>query len=674
MFRALGLVTIKSVRYVESTMMKLKKYDVAPLLHGTPVDDSQISPDGNNVLFVRRVTLFDEDRYDTHIWMAPTDGSEPKQVTFCDGSDSHPRWSPDGETIYFVSTRGSGEEGRKKARVWAKPHRDGDARLIIEAKHGVRSFQISPDGAKILFLSRIEVDSETPEERDPEILWINKLRYKYDGESYFPYTRVHLFMADIEGGAPLQVTDGPYDVSSASWSPDSEEVAFVANMEEGDLTRLKDIHIVKGSGGQPRKVTDGRFILSTVTWSPDGGLLAFAGRVPPDPVKIGYGNTDVWVASPEGGEARNLTSPFDRTVGAYRSTLLWSRDAKYVHFRTSNHGTTQIYKVAVADGAVSSVTDGKINVSSFSISEDGSALSFNSSDAVWPDEIWLTDGDGTKRLTSLHRETMQNWSVVPPEEFWFKASDGVDVQGWLVKPGGFDEGKKYPMVLEIHGGPHGAYGFKLGSAEHEFQLLAANGYVVVYTNPRDSIGYGEAFAGCVEGNWGSRDYQDLMEAVDHVLGKYCFIDAERLGVAGGSFGGFMTNWTVTHTNRFKAAVTMRSVASWYSQVALSDVGWGRIGVGSGLDPWEAPEQYLDRSPLTYVKNIETPLLIIHSENDYRCPMPEGEKLFVALKRLRKETEFVRFYNEPHGLGRMGKPSHRTARLRHILRWFDKYLK
>jgi dipeptidyl aminopeptidase/acylaminoacyl peptidase len=655
-------------------MMTLQKYDVPPLLHGTPVDDSQISPDGKLILFVRRVTLVDEDRYDTHIWIVPTNGSKPKQMTSCEGSDTHPRWSPDGETIYFLSTRGSNEKGSKKARIWAKPLRDGEARLISEAEHSVRSFQISPDGSKILFLSRIEVDSETPEERDPEILWINKLRYKYDGEPYFPYTRVHLFICDIEGSKPLQVTDGPYDVSSPSWSPDSEEIAFVAKMEEGDLTRLKDIYIVKIYRGLARKVTDGSFILSTVTWSPDGGLLTFAGRIPPDPLKVGYGNTDVWVISPDGGEVRNLTSHFDRTVGAYRSNLLWSRDSKYVYFRASNHGTTQIYKVSVANSEVSSVTDGDINVSSFSLREDGSVMSVNASDTVWPDEIWLTDEDGTNRLTNLHGKTMQNWSVVPPEEFWFKASDGVRVQGWLVRPRDFDEGKKYPMVLEIHGGPHGAYGFKLGSAEHEFQLLAANGYVVVYTNPRDSIGYGVAFAGCVEGNWGSRDYEDLMEAVDYVLESYNFIDDERLGVAGGSFGGFMTNWTVTHTKRFKAAVTMRSVASWYSQVALSDVGWGRIGVGNGLDPWEAPEQYLDRSPLTYVKDIETPLLIIHSENDYRCPMPEGEKLFVALKRLRKETEFVRFYNEPHGLSRMGKPSHRTARLRHILRWFDKYLK
>ena len=656
-------------------MLKLKKYDVDPLLHGTPLDDTQISPDGRNVLFVRRITEIEEDRYDTHIWIASTDGGKHRQFTSGEGSDTHPRWSPDGKRVYFNSNRlTAGEKENSKTRLWSMPLEGGEARLLVEAEHDIRGFQLSPDGSKILLQSRIEEDTETPEETDPEILWISKLRYKYDGESYFPYTRVHLFTVSSKGGTPVQITSGPYDVSASSWSSDGTEVAFVANMEESDLTRLKDIYIIKAEGGEPRKVTDGKSIISTVSWSPDGGLLAYAGRIPPDPVAIGYGNTDIWVIPPDGGEARNLTSDFDRTVEAYRSSLLWSSDSGEIYFRASNNGTTQIYKVTVQDGKVKPVTEGKITVSSFSSSGDGPLLALCASNALWPNEVWIRDEEGTRRLTSVHDKTMATWDVSPPEEFWFTASDGVKVQGWIVKPNGYKEGERYPLVLEIHGGPHSAYGFKLDSAEHEFQLLARNGYVVVYTNPRDSIGYGEEFAGIVEGNWGGRDFQDLMEAVDHVLENYGYVDPERLGVAGGSFGGFMTNWTVTHTKRFKAAVTMRSVASWYSQVALSDMGWGRIGVGSGLDPWDIPEQYLDRSPLTYIKEIETPLLIIHSENDYRCPMPEGEKLFVALKRLRKEVEFVRFYKEPHGLSRIGKPSHRTARLRHILRWFDKYLK
>jgi len=230
------------------------------------------------------------------------------------------------------------------------------------------------------------------------------------------------------------------------------------------------------------------------------------------------------------------------------------------------------------------------------------------------------------------------------------------------------------MILEIHGGPHGAYGFNLGTAEHEFQLLAKNGYAVMYTNPRDSIGYGEEFGGIAEGTWGGRDWDDLMEAVDYVLKNNDYVDIDRLGVAGGSFGGFMTNWTIGHTDRFKAAVTMRSVCNWYSQVGYSDVSWGYSGIGNYREPWEIPEKYLKHSPITYADKMTTPLLIIHSEFDYRCPIPEGEQLYYALKRLKRDVEYIRFAKNSHGLSRGGKPSHRTARLRHILRWFDKYLK
>jgi len=272
---------------------------------------------------------------------------------------------------------------------------------------------------------------------------------------------------------------------------------------------------------------------------------------------------------------------------------------------------------------------------------------------------------------------MKNWKLSEPEEFWFTASDGVKVQGWIVKPLEFKKGEKYPIILQIHGGPWSAYGNQLMAAEHEFQLLATNGYVVVYTNPRASTGYGEEFASLISGHWGERDYLDMMEAVDYVIEKYPFVDAERLGVAGGSYGGFATNWIVGHTDRFKAAVTMRSISNWESFFGVSDIGTGTLPVhevGFGKNPWDAREFYQEKSPITYVKNVKTPLLIIHSEQDWRCPMVEAEQLFIALKKMKKDVELVRFPDENHDLSRTGKPKHRIERLRHILRWFDKYLK
>ena len=653
-------------------MLKLKKYDVEPLVHGSPVSDPQISPDGSKILFVRSIVKMEEDGYESHIWVTSADGGAPQQFTFCDGNDTAPVWSHDGETIYFTSTRAHGGE-EKHPRIWAIPAGGGEARCLFEAKGAVRGLKLSPDGGRFLFLSRVEEESETPEEKVGDVMWITKLRYRMDGMGYYPYTRSHLFTVSAEGGEPQQLTRGPFDVSSADWSPDGGEIAYVANKEDGDYTRIRDIFIVPSEGGSPIKLTDGRTMISSVAWSPDGDLLAYTGRVPVDPEHPMYGNTDIWVMPPGGGEARNLTSTFDRTVGAYGSSVFWG-DAGQIYFRAPNHGAYNLYKVGVETGNVETVIDGKRTLASFSLCADSSRIAFAATDATWPQEVWVHDAGGPRRLTSLNSEVMEAWSISEPEEFWFTASDGVEVQGWIVKPWGYEEGKKYPMILEIHGGPHGAYGFKLGTAEHEFQLLARNGYVVVYTNPRDSIGYGEEFAGIAEGSWGGRDFRDLMQAVDHVLKTYPFIDEERLGVAGGSFGGFMTNWTVGHTDRFKAAVTMRSVCNWYSQVGTSDVSWGHTGVGAGDEPWEIPERYLELSPITYVDKINTPLLIIHSEYDYRCPLSEGEQLYYAMKRQKKETEFIRFANNSHGLGRTGKPSLRTERLRHIVRWFDRYLK
>jgi dipeptidyl aminopeptidase/acylaminoacyl peptidase len=653
-------------------MLKLKKYDVEPLVHGSPVSDPQISPDGSKILFVRSIVKIEEDGYESHIWVISTDGGAPRQFTFCDGNDTAPVWSHDGETIYFTSTRAHGGEG-KHPRIWVMPTGGGEARCLFEAKSAVRDLKLSPDGRRVLFLFRVEEESETPEEKVGDVMWITKLRYRMDGTGYYPYTRSHLFTVSAEGGEPKQLTSGPFDVSSADWSPDGGEIAYVANTEDGDYTRIRDIFIIPSEGGSPRKLTDGRTMISSVAWSPDGDLLAYTGRVPVDPEHPMYGSTDIWVMPPGGGEARNLTSAFDRTVGAYDSSVFWG-DAGQIYFRAPSHGAYNLYMVGVESGNVEPVIEGKRTLASFSLCADSSRIAFDATDATWPQEVWVHDAGGSRRLTSLNSEVMEFWKISEPEEFWFTASDGVEVQGWIVRPWGYEEGKKYPMILEIHGGPHGAYGFKLGTAEHEFQLLARNGYAVVYTNPRDSVGYGEEFAGIAEGSWGGRDFRDLMQAVDHVLKTYPFIDEERLGVAGGSFGGFMTNWTVGHTDRFKAAVTMRSVCNWYSQIGTSDVSWGHTGVGAGDEPWEIPERYLELSPITYADKINTPLLIIHSEYDYRCPLSEGEQLYYAMKRQKKETEFIRFANNSHGLGRTGKPSLRTERLRHIVRWFDRYLK
>jgi dipeptidyl aminopeptidase/acylaminoacyl peptidase len=650
-------------------MLELKKYDVNPLIPRAPVSNPKISPDNTKILFVRTIVNLDEDRYDSHIWIIPREGGEARQITYCDGKDTEPRWSPDGETIYFMSTRTI--EGVSKNRLWSMPISGGESKLVLEGEGGVKSPQFSPDGKKLLYIARVEEKTETPEEKMEDVMWITKLRYKMDEIGYYPYTRPHVFIADLKSGKVEQITKGPYDVSSPTWSPNGKQIAYVANPENSDYTRMRDIY-VHTIGGKAHKITKSNSIITSVSWAPNGKSLAFTGRTPPDIEYPPYSNTDIFIVPVEGGDPRNITSSFDRTVDR-RSSIDWV-DQEFIYFRAPNHGSYHIYRVKVDSGEVAEVTEGNMNIASFSMDKDNSIIAFDAGDATWPREIWVYESNKQKRLTNLNTDIMDKWSISTPEEFWFTASDGVKVQGWIVKPHSFKPSEKYPFILEIHGGPHSAYGFKLEPAEHEFQLLARNGYAVAYTNPRDSIGYGEEFGGIAEGSWGERDFLDLMEAVDYILEKYDYVDEERLGVAGGSFGGFMTNWTIGHTDRFKAAITMRSVCNWYSQVGYSDVSWGYSGIGEYREPWETPEKYLKHSPITYAEKITTPLLIIHSEFDHRCPLPEGEQLYYALKRLKREVEYIRFANNSHGLSRTGKPSHRKTRLRHILRWFEKYLK
>jgi dipeptidyl aminopeptidase/acylaminoacyl peptidase len=377
----------------------------------------------------------------------------------------------------------------------------------------------------------------------------------------------------------------------------------------------------------------------------------------------------------EGGEPRCLTEGFDRTIRTSQK-VVWSPDSTHVYVTFPHHGGGHIHGVSM-EGEVEPLTEGKMNVGTFSMDDSGTIFAFNANNAMTPTELWVMGEDGSKKRTEMNRGLLRKLRLSEPEEFWFTASDGVDVQGWIARPYEFEEGEKYPTLIEVHGGPRSAYGFKLDAAEHEFQVLADHGYAVVYTNPRASIGYGEQFAGLISGHWGERDYQDILEATDYVIENYGFVDPERVGVLGGSYGGFMTNWIVGHTDRYKAAVTQRSISNWYSFHGTSDIGWMTLPTHelvNGKDPWDDLELCMEKSPITYVKNVKTPLLIIHSENDYRCPMEQGEQLFIALKKLGRTVEFVRFPEEPHGLSRTGKPKHRVERLQHIVRWFDRYLK
>jgi dipeptidyl aminopeptidase/acylaminoacyl peptidase len=662
-------------------MKKLTDYKIMPLFPMAPVDDPRLSPDGSRVLFTYSTVNMDEDRYDTHIWLQDLKERRPRQFTFGKENTTNPRWSPDGKRILFTSSRPSEgdpkdekDKKKKKAQLYVMPSEGGEARQITTVEGGVQKPDWSPDGRSILFLSPVFKGEKATEESDVKI--IRRMEYKHDGRGFSVGEYTHLFVVPSRGGRAKQLTDGEYDVAAAAWSPDGGRIAFVSNFDkEADKSFYKNIYAILAKAGEPELLLECYGRIGALAWSPCGRYIAYTGRKIEDPSLVWHKNTEVWVLPVNGGETRCLTADFDRTV-ARAQDLYWSPDSKYVYARFPHHGTNHIQKVSV-EGGVEAVTEGKMNVGAFSLDGSGNVFAFIASDSMTPSELWIKDEEGARKLTELNKALLRRLRLSEPEEFWFTASDGVEVQGWIVKPQGFEEGEKYPTVIEIHGGPRGAYGFNLGSAEHEFQVLADHDYVVVYTNPRASTGYGEQFAGIVSGHWGERDYLDVMEATDHVIENYPYVDAGRFGVLGGSYGGFMTNWIVGHTDRYRAAVTQRSISNWYSFHGTSDIGWMTLPTHeliNGKDPWDDLELCMEKSPITYVKEMKTPLLIIHSEQDHRCPMEQGEQLYIALKKLGRTTEFVRFPDEPHGLSRTGKPKHRVERLQHIVRWFDRHLK
>ena len=659
-------------------MKKLEEYPVMPLIPMAPVGDPQVSPDGAKVLFTYSEVNMEEDKYDTQIWIRDLKERRPRQFTYSKENSSNPRWSPDGKMIAFTSNRPSEEDPKeedkkkKKAQLFVIPTDGGEARQLTRVEEGVQKPTWSPDNKNIMFLSPAFKGEKANEESDVKI--IRRMKYKHDGKGFSVEKYIHLFVVPAKGGKVKQLTDGLYDVDAVAWSPDGKTVAFIANMDEdADKSFFRDIYTVPAKGGEPELLWKGFGRLGALSWSPCGKYIALTGREIEDPKLVWHKNSELYLMPADGGEPKCLTADFDRTVGG--TDPVWSPDSKHVYVTFPHNGARNIYRVSM-EGEVEPVTEGNMTVSGFTLDESGTVIAFNASDHVKPTELYVKDSKGQRELTEMNKGILKKMRISEPEEFWFAASDGVRVQGWIVKPQGFRKGKKYPTLIEIHGGPRGAYGFKLDSAEHEFQVLADNGYVVVYTNPRASIGYGEQFAGLISGHWGERDYDDIMEATDHVIENYDYVDPERVGVLGGSYGGFMTNWIVGHTDRYKAAVTQRSISNWYSFHGTSDIGWMTLPTHelvNGKDPWDDLELCMEKSPITYVKNMVTPLLIIHSENDYRCPMEQGEQLFIALKKLGRTVEFVRFPDEPHGLSRTGKPKHRVERLQHIIRWFDRYL-
>jgi dipeptidyl aminopeptidase/acylaminoacyl peptidase len=652
--------------------MSKRRIKVEDLRRFKFASDPQISPDGEEIAFVLSTIDYKEDAYERHIWIADRASGKAEQFTHGAGSDTYPRWSPDGSQLLFLSSKRDPE--KKGSRLWVIPRSGGEARLVTETDEGVSKPAWAPDSRRVLFLSRVWTEGKP----ETDVKVIKRIKYKLNGVGTFEGRRTHLFTARV-GRKPKQLTEGEFDVVAAQWSPDDKGIAFITNMEEdADVSRVTDIFTIPSGGREPAKLTEGGHSIADLSFSPDGERLAFIGHDQPEGLAV---NLDLWVMPSEGGEKRNLTRGFDRSlnmgvgcdlrVATPSPGPVWSPDGTSLYFKAASIPKANIYKIDAIGGPVEEVVGGK-TVDGFSLSEDGSIIAFNALDAIHPADLWVRDETGEKKLTGFNDRLLKGLDLSVPEHFTFVNALGETIDGWVMRPVGFKEGKQYPTVLEIHGGPRGVYG---DGMFHEFQVLAAEGYVVIYTNPRGSGGYGEAYAQAVMGHYGECDYEDLMAFVDEALKKYSLIDDSRLGVTGGSYGGYMANWMISQTDRFAAAVTFRSICNWVSKFGVSDFGYMQPRSISGRETFWGDDivEQLRHSPIMYAGDVKTPCLIIHSEDDLRCPMEQGEQWFVALKQNGVPTELVRFPDETHELSRSGKPKHREERLQHMLRWFNKHL-
>jgi len=628
------------------------------------VSDPQVSPDGSRVAYVHTRVDMRGDDYIKHIWMYDVEGGRHTQFTYGPGKDSNPRWSPKGDRLLFLS---SGRRPDAKNQLYVIPADGGEARLVAEVETGVQGPRWSPDGRRILFSSR----TWEPEKPKSDVVVVRRLFYKLNGVGLFPGKRVHLFTVPARGGKPKQLTRGEFDVAAYDWGPRGLEVAYATNKEPNqDRTHVKDIYVASLRGGEHRRLTWGSHDIAALSWSRHG--LAYVGH---DFHARGATNQELWLLR-EGEEPLCLTSAWDRSLGRGIGSDLrvatpnegpvWGPQGEALYFLTGEVPHSSIYKVAVDGGEVTRLTSG-VTVDGFSYSADFQRLAYVAMTATEPNELYV-DGEKASHFNS---RLLGSLALSKPEEYLWVNERGEKIHGWVMRPVGFREGESYPCILEIHGGPLGIYG---DGIYQEFQVLASAGYAVIYTNPRGSAGYGEEYASTLNGRHGTVDYKDLMDFVDDALERFGFIDGSRLGVTGGSYGGYLTNWIITQTNRFKAAVACRSTCNRHSHHGYSDLGFKHGESGNMGYPWRDEEKLLAQSPIRYAANAKTPLLLIHSENDLRCTIQQAEEFFVALKEVGCQVELVRFPGENHELSRSGKPKHRVERLQHILRWFNQHLK
>jgi dipeptidyl aminopeptidase/acylaminoacyl peptidase len=643
-----------------------------------------ISPDEKRVAYSLERMDAKANKYFKNIFMLDIASGESRQFTHGDQNDGQPVWSPDGSQMAFVSTR------EKKTGVYVMPSMGGAEKKLLEIEGSLASLQWTHDGRHLVFALRYNdshfIEDEKKKSEPPVFRHITRLFYRLDGFGFLPKDKFQVFTLDVASGKLRKITSGQRDNTSPHVSPDGRRIVYVSNRARNlELDSLReDLFVIPFRGGKERRIATPAGPKANPRFSPNGKMIAYIGHANPDDA-WGVTNLHVWtVGFKAHSAAKDLMPAFDRmaveqaitdTSDAHAEAHLeWSANGRQIFFFSSDTGAVNFYSVPARGGKPTRLYKGKCHLKGFSVSGSTRTAALVYGDLENPGDIVVCPTSygaekRSRRLTDLNPFIKTEIATTRTREVWFKSFDGTDVQGWLVTPPGFNPRRRYPSILEIHGGPRTQYAFTFF---HEMRYLAAGGYVVLYINPRGGSSRGETWAEAIAGGWGDLDYRDCMAAADW-LEKQKFIDKKRMGVTGGSYGGYMTNWIIGHTNRFKAAVTQRSVVDLKSFFGSSDFGFDLEREFNGR-PWTNPENYEKCSPITYFRNVKTPVLILHNEHDLRCSIEQAEQMFTMLKVLGKTVEFVRFPEEPHGLSRHGRPDRRIARLEWIRKWFDRYLR
>jgi dipeptidyl aminopeptidase/acylaminoacyl peptidase len=627
------------------------------------VADPRVSPDGRLVAFT--VTRLDakEDAQDADVWMVPFAGGEARRLTSSPKRESTPRWSPDGRYLAFLS----GREG-KKAQVWLLDRAGGEAVRLTDYKADVSELAWSPDGKRLALV----VDDVDPEDPDtlpegaprphPKPIVIDRRQFKRDGEGYLRAFRKHLYLFDVTTRASAQLTSGPYDDAEPAWSPDGRSLAFTSNRTpDPDANQNTDVFVVAAApGATPRAVTTSPGADSSPAWSPDGRSIAYlAGG---DPKDMWYATNDVAVVAAAGGASRVLTAGLDRDVESPRFTP----DGAAVLFLVEDGGNRLLASVQAAGGKVARLVSGERDVSAFDVGAHGE-VALLESQPDHPNEVSaLTGSSGALvRLTHVNDAFLAGIRLAPVERLRVRSADGTPVDAFLTRPPDAATGQRLPAVLRIHGGPASQFSTAWNL---EWQILAAHGYLVVAANPRGSTGYGRDFSRAIWADWGNKDYQDVMAAVDGAVGKG-LADPDRLGVGGWSYGGILTDYVITQTGRFKAATTGASETDYFANYGTDQYQY-EWETELGL-PWKHPDLWLKLSPFFRVEKVTTPTLVLGGADDTNVPLLNSEQLYQALKRLGRDTELVIYPGENHGLKR---PSFLKDRYQRYLDWYDRYLR